>query len=198
MKKPLLLLTLFLTALPAMADEAVEHYKNGMRLKNQGEVEEARVEFEKALQLRPNDGRIKFQLTQLKQMAPQLHANKRMRELSKVNIPRVDFDAVNLSDALMALGAMVEAESAKKEGKDKAFHPNFMLQDPSGKLANQEITLRLSAMPANVVLKYMLEQSSAMARYDKHAIIICPATIAPAAPAAPEEKPEFYDPFDTE
>ena len=60
-----------------------------------------------------------------------------------------------------------------KETKDQ-LSPNFIIQDPQNKLANAKITLNLKNLPASAVIKYLLTQANARARYDEHAVVIEP------------------------
>ena len=50
--------------------------------------------------------------------------------------------------------------------------PNFVVEDPKKLLATQKISLNLKNTPSRGVLKYLLDQTNAKARYDEHAVVI--------------------------
>ena len=59
----------------------------------------------------------------------------------------MSFEGDTLEDAITALGVMMEKES------DKAFIPNFVLNDPDGTIKDNPVSLRLRNIPATVALK---------------------------------------------
>jgi hypothetical protein len=63
----------------------------------------------------------------------------------------------------------------EKASGEKKYAPNFMVQDPTGKLDSQTLTLKLKGVPAKAVLDMVLSQVGAKARYDEHAVVITPA-----------------------
>lgn len=175
MKRTALFLTLMLAAVPAAADEADQLYRMGMAAIQQGKPEAAEAAFRKALQIRPDHAQARYQLGQLPSRADAMKAKRREADLAAIRLPTVDFQDVSLNEALQALGQMIETESAKKNGEDKAIVPNFMVQDPGGALGDQEVTLRLKNIPAKAALDYLLQQVSATVRYDEHATVVRPA-----------------------
>ena len=52
--------------------------------------------------------------------------------------------------------------------------PNFVIEDPQNLLAERKISLNLKSMPAQAVMKYLMDQTGAKARYDEHAEVITP------------------------
>lgn len=175
MKTPTLLLGLVLLAsAPVQADPADQAYAQGLAAMQQGDPAKARASFQKALALRLDHAYARYQLGRLKSQAGTLVAKKRARQLSAVVLPSIDFREVALSDALAALNQMVETQSGQNGGK--TFTPNFMVQDPSGKLKDREVTLTLKNVPAKSALDYILNACGAMARYDEHAIVVRPTT----------------------
>lgn len=175
MKTIILIITLFASALPALANEADQLYRLGMTAMKEGKPEIAERAFRQALKVQPGHAQARYQLGQLPAQAEQLKAKRRAAELGEVRLPAIDFAGVTLNDALAAMGQMVETESAKTRGEDKALTPNFMVQDPSGALGAKEVSLRLKNVPAKVALEYLLQQVGATARYDQHATVIRPA-----------------------
>jgi len=173
MKLSLLLTSLVLTLTPAFADKADEFYKQGLAAAKQGDAVKARAMLNEALRLRPDHPYARFELGRLKGADSTMAAKQRAAKLAAVTVT-VHFEEVEFSDALAALGIMVEKKTKEKNGEDNAFTPNFMIQDKSGQLAKSEVTLQLKGVPANKVMDFMLQQVGGNARYDEHAIIIRP------------------------
>ena len=92
----------------------------------------------------------------------------RQRQLAAVILPIVDLDAMPLDAALRKFSKLVEETS-----KDKVI-PNFVIHAKSNTLKNKPVTLNMKQVPANVVLDYLMNLSSATAKFDQYAIIIKP------------------------
>ena len=183
--KKLILALIALTAIPAHADKAAEMYQAGMVAVQEGDIQAAEAAFRGALKLRPTYADARYQLSELKNRREAIVARGRARKLSQYTIAQVDFNRAELSEALAALGIMVEEKSEKK------FSPNFIVQDPSNKLGDTLVTLQVKGVPASAILDMLVKQAGATVKYEEHAIIIKPigaATAAPAQPAAPAEK----------
>ncbi|MBB5351401.1 hypothetical protein HNR46_001637 [Haloferula luteola] len=175
MKPSIFIATLVLATLPAMADDAADAYRRGVEALQTNDVDAASKAFNETLKLNPQHPYARYQLGRLKQAAPQMRAKKKEAELASVRLPEVRFEEAPLSDVLTALNAMIEAESTKTLGKDKAITPNLNVQDSTGKLGAKEISLQLKNVPANMVLQYALDQAGAKIRYDEYATVIVPA-----------------------
>ncbi len=175
MKTSVLLLALLAVTIPVSADEADQYYRQGMAAIQQGNPDAAKAAFQTALKLRPDHAQARYQLGQLPARAEGLKAQRRENEIGSIMLPAIDFEEVALSEALAALGQMIETESARTLGEDKALVPNFMVQDPGGDLGSKEVTLRLKNIPAKAAINYLLQQVSATARYDEHATVVRPA-----------------------
>jgi tetratricopeptide (TPR) repeat protein len=167
MKKLIIALALF-TSLPAFADKAAESYKLGLIAVKEGNVQAAEQAFREVLRLQPNHANARFQLGQLKQNQGSIAARQRSRKMAEYVIAQVDFDKVELSEAVAALAVMIEEKS------DGKFAPNFMVQDPSNKFDEASVTLQVKNVPANAVLDMLLKQVGGVAKYEQHAIIIRP------------------------
>jgi tetratricopeptide (TPR) repeat protein len=167
MKKLILILALA-ASLPAHADKAAEIYKQGMIAVSEGNAKAAELAFKEVLRLQPGNANARYQLAELKQNQGSLAARQREKRMGEFVIPQVDFDKVELAEAVAALAIMVE-EQSKGE-----FAPNFMVQDPSSKLAGQTVTLQIKGVPAKAVLDMMLKQVGAVRKYEQHAVIIRP------------------------
>lgn len=174
-----------LACLPLRADTVADTYKQGVAAMQEGNVEGARIAFNEVLRQQPNNANARYQLNELNTHQDSIAARAREKELAKYTIDKVEFSDLEASEAIAALNMMVEKKS---EGK---FSPNFTIKDPDKLLEKRTVTLNLKGVPANGVLKMILEQANAMARYDKYAIAIEPRASAGAAPApAPAPAPK--------
>lgn len=158
------------------AQSANDFYQRGVQAMNRGEVEAAETAFKKALKVKPNHAYARYQLGQLKLQAGQLETTRREKAFAAVTLEEVKFSEVPFSDAVMALGQMVETSHEANKDKDKegAEAPvmNFVIQDPAGKLGERLVSLQMKQIPAKTALDYLLKQVQAVARYDEHAIVI--------------------------
>ena len=174
MKTRLFLLSCALLAAPVSFAEPIPKpspevfYQKGLKAVEAGDVSSAKANFEQALQLDPNHANARYQLAELSRNAPRVAAKGREGKLAAVIIPQLQFSAADLSDALTALGQMVEKESKG------AVSLNFIIDDPQAKLANQKVTLSLKNIPAKAALDYILTQVGAKARFDEHAVVVSP------------------------
>jgi hypothetical protein len=166
MKRLVFALAALAFCLPLRADPVTDAYKKGMAAVERGDVEAARASFNEALRLQPNHPHARFQLNELNRNADAIAARVREKELAKYTLDQVDFHDVEASEAILALGIMVEKKSEKK------FSPNFTIQDPGKVLEQRKVTLQLKGVPASAVLKMIAEQSGALVIYEKHAIIV--------------------------
>jgi len=158
-------------ALAAQADPAQQAYQKGMAAMQAGEIDQARAAFEQALRLRPDHAYAKFRLGQLDANREAMTEKRRAAQLASIRLAKIDFDELPFSEALDGLSLLVEAA---QEGEDK-FSPNFILQDPDGKLGAAKVSLSLKNIPAKAAFDYLLQQAGATARYDEHAIAVRPA-----------------------
>ena len=172
MKAPAILFGLLLAATPAVADKADDYYRLGMAALRQNNPARAEAAFRQALKLRPSHAHARAQLGRLPAQAETLKQKRRASEFASIRLKTVNFNGVPLTEALDALKLMVKTASAEANGEDKAVIPNFVVKDPKGTIANREVTLRLTNIPAKAALDYMVEQVGAGVRYDKHAIVI--------------------------
>jgi hypothetical protein len=158
------------------ASKAAGLYQQGLTALEDGDAILARQSFTEVLRLQPSHGNARYQILNLKQRGPQLAAKVRKKKLEQVKVPRVNFDNTTLPEALEALGIMIDKETGGK------FAPNFVVQDPKGLFDSRPISMKLGAVPANVVLEYILRMADATARYDEYAIVIRPLGGGKAAP----------------
>ena len=151
---------------PSPAEIANAYYAKGMAAENAGDVDGALTAYNKALQANPQHANCIYRLKQLNLNKDTVAAKGREYRFNKVMIPAVQFDGATLQEAFDGLNTMI-----LKETKDQVA-PNFIIQDPQNKLANTKITLNLKNLPASAVIKYILTQANAKARYDEHAVVI--------------------------
>ncbi len=148
--------------------DAAAWYQKGMNALKMGKPEDAKVAFQNVLKLKPGYSPAKYQLGRI----PELNARAKLarrKELFKATlIPKVDFNNATLEDALEALNELATQATGKK------FSPNFVIQDPTGTIKENKVSLKMKNIPLSVALKYLLEGAGAQARFDEHATVIRP------------------------
>lgn len=164
----LLISSVLATAQDDPAAKAEKYYRQGIVAEQQGNANLARRSFQEALRLNPNHANARYRLIQLSHADGKLAARARKLKLAKVVLPRVELDGASFQEVLDMIDTMVEKQTKGK------FVPNFVIQDPTGKLAERNVDLRLRNTPANIVLKYAAEQVGAKIAYDAHAVLIRP------------------------
>ena len=175
MKRSIIIAALALfSSLPLLGNEADAAYKRGMAAVARGDVNAARAAFKQTLEINPKHAYARFQLGKLNGNRGDLIAKARSNQLASIRIPEISLESVTLSEALQALGALVDEQVAKAEPKSD-FSPNFMIRDPKKELGEREVSLRLKNVPAKVAFDYLLEQAGATVRYDEHATVVSPA-----------------------
>ncbi len=150
------------------AQQAAAYYAKGMAAENSGDVAAARAAYTKALQINPDLANCRFRLKELDLNEPKVAAKGREGKFGKVMVAAFHLDGATLQESLDALNQIIDKESKG------LVAGNFVVQDPEGKLASAKITLNLKNLPASAVMKYLMTQANAKARYDEHAIVIEP------------------------
>lgn len=145
---------------------AESYYRQGLAAEKAGDPATAKAAYTAALRTNPNHANARYHLGQLKINSGSIAAKGRAAKFGAVMIPKFQMEGTTLKESLQALQVMVEKESKEEVA------PNFIVQDPQGKLDAAKITLNLKNVPAKVVLTYVLEQGGAKARFDEHAILI--------------------------
>ena len=153
------------TPAPA-APTADSAYQSGVAAEKAGDPVAAGKFYSQALKLNPNHANARYSLGQLKINAPAIAAKAREEKFGAVMIPAFQLDQATLQEAITALGLIIEKESKEQ------VTPNFVIEDPKQKLADQKISLNLKNMPAKAVLKYLTDQTGAKVRYDEHAVVV--------------------------
>lgn len=150
------------------AQQADAYFAKGLAAENAGEVDAARSAYTKALQLNPDLANCRFRLKELELSKGTVAAKGREAKFGKVIVPVFQLDGATLQEALNALSLIIDKESKNQVAA------NFVVQDPNSKLAASKITLNLKSVPASAVMKYLMTQANAKARYDEHAVVIEP------------------------
>jgi hypothetical protein len=133
---------------------------------NAGDPTAARDFYASALKLDPKNATAIYSLGQLKIHSGSIAAKGREAKLGAVIIPNFQLDQATFKEALDALGKSIEKES------QGTLTPNFVIQDPQNRLADQKLSVNLKNIPAKGVMQFLLEQTSTKARYDEHAVVV--------------------------
>ena len=150
----------------APTESAASLHKKGVAAEKAGDPAAASSFYSAALKADPNSADARYSLAQLKINYASVAAKGREAKFGAVMVPVYQLDQANLQESLDALARIVEKESKNQ------VTPNFVIEDPKQVLASNNISLNLKNMPAAGVMKYLLEQVGAKARYDEHAIVI--------------------------
>lgn len=169
MKNPLLLLVLSLgIACANPAPNANTYYRNGIAAENAGDPSAAGEAYQMALKLNPNHANARFRLGQLKINSSAIAAKGREAKIGGVMLPEIHLEDASLRECLDALAIKIEKESKGE------VTPNFIIQDPTEKLAAAKVSFQLKNVPTSAALKYILTQSGARVKYDEHAVVVSP------------------------
>ncbi|YCM43741.1 hypothetical protein V2O64_20760 [Verrucomicrobiaceae bacterium 227] len=144
-------------------------YKAGLVAMHQGNEKEARSAFKSVLKLQPGHGHARYQLTQLPATVAKVKLQKREALFASTLIKEINFNKATLSEALEALNLFAS------QATDDKFTPNFVIQDPGGKLEEKTITLKMTNVPLSNILHYVTELTGTKVRYDAHATVVRPA-----------------------
>lgn len=153
---------------PAPTRSAETFYRQGLAAEKAGDPDAARSAYEEAIRLQPGHANARYRLGELRVHAPAIAARGREAKFGAVVVPEFRVEEASLKECLDALEMIVS-----KQSKDEVT-PNFIVQDAKDQLSSARISLSLKNIPASGVLRYLLEQSGAKARYDEHAIVIAP------------------------
>lgn len=156
------------TSTQTPAQKADAYYRQGQAAEKAGDPTAAKAAYTNALKFNPRHAHARYSLGQLKVTSGALAAKGRETKFGAVVVPEFQISEASLQESLEALSTIVEKQS------NESVAPNFIVQDPQGELAGRKITLNLKSMPAGGVMKYLLDQAGAKARYDEHAIVILP------------------------
>jgi tetratricopeptide (TPR) repeat protein len=150
------------------AQVAQSLYQKGLAAEKAGDPVAAKGFYTDALKADPKNPNARYSLGQLKLTSSSIAAKGREAKFGAVAIPVIQLDGATLKESLDALGMIIEKQSKEE------VTPNFVIEDPKGLLTERKISLSLKNMPAQAVMKYLLDQTGAKARYDEHAIVVSP------------------------
>ena len=150
------------------AEKARSFYQMGVTALNDGNYDLAKTSFEEVLRLYPTHPQARAKLIHITSNRSSLEIRKRKAALKRVMIPQVNLDKATIQEALDMLRVQVERES------NKTVMPNFIVQDRTGGFKDRTVTLRLNRIPAETLLRYIVDQAGGNVRYDNHAIVITP------------------------
>lgn len=150
------------------AQQAEVLYKQGVAAEKAGDPVAAKDFYANALKADPNNANARYSLGQVKINSAAIAAQGREAKFGAVMIPVYQLDGASLQEALDALSIIVEKQSKNE------VTPNFVIEDPKAQLADRKISLNLKNMPSKAVMKYLMDQTGAKARYDEHAVVIAP------------------------
>ncbi|MES2921450.1 MAG: STN domain-containing protein [Verrucomicrobiota bacterium] len=156
------------TGAATAAPTAESLYKQGQAAEKAFDPVAAGNFYKGALKVDPNHANARYSLGQLKLNSESLTIKGREAKFGAVMIPLFQLDGATLQESLDALSVIVEKESKSQ------VTPNFVIEDPKKLLATQKISLNLKNTPSRGILKYLLDQTNARARYDEHAVVITP------------------------
>jgi hypothetical protein len=143
-------------------------YAKGQAAEKAGYPAAAKQAYLSALQANPKHANARYSLGQVQINAAAIAATGREAQFGSVVVPEFNIAEATLLEALERLRVIVDKQSQGKVAS------NFVVQDPKKQLDGARINLRLKSMPARAVMKYLMEQSGAKARYEEFAIVIMP------------------------
>lgn len=147
---------------------AESYYAKGVAAEKIFDYAGAKAAYTAALRYNPQHPHSIFRLKQIEIEKDAMLAKGREAKLAKVILPVVRFDDATFQEAITALGAMVSKES------NNQVTPNFIVVDPKSQFASIKIALNVKGLPATTVLKYLMDQARAKAKYDENAVVIEP------------------------
>lgn len=156
-------------------------YQMGMVAMKEGNFDLAKTSFKEVMRLNPSHAKARMHLYDISINRNAMSIGRRKAALKKVIIPQVNLDKATIQESLEMLAVQVERESKKK------VTPNFIVQDPTGGFKGRTVTLRLSRIPAETLLRYIVDQASGHVRFDNHAIVITPRKPGKAAEPTAED-----------
>lgn len=144
------------------ADDVATLFQQGRNAYYQGNFELARKLLTQVAALKPDHFETKAMLAQIN-MRLKNNGGSLQKQYAAVNLPKVEFADVSLTEAVTALGLLA------RKATDGKVQPNFIVKNPE--MAKKTISLNLNNVPLTEAINYLAELSGAKAVYDKHAVI---------------------------
>lgn len=145
-----------------------EYYKLAEKSYMNGDLVKTQQALQRSLALNPQHGPSYALAIKTRQNRQKFGIQARQRELAKVILPEIDFNALPLEDALRDLNDLIGTAS------DGVVTANIVLMDRNSTIKSKKITLNMKQIPATVALDYVLNLAGATAKYDQYAITIRP------------------------
>jgi hypothetical protein len=170
MKTLIVLAALAITAPATLAENAAQkaeqYYQQGIAAEKAGNPAAAIAAYQSTLKLHPGHANARFRAGQVKIQATSIKSSAIKAKIGGVMIAAYQIEEATLSEAISALGLAIEKAS------ENEIVPNFVIQDPQGKLSEKRITMQLKKVPAKAILDYIHSQAGTKARFDEHAVVI--------------------------
>ncbi|MGJ8632612.1 MAG: tetratricopeptide repeat protein [Luteolibacter sp.] len=172
MKTLIVLVASFCLASTAFSQSALEkaeaYYKAGLAAEKVGDPSKASTAYKAALQLNPNHANARYRAGQMKIQGGAIKASAREKKIGAVIIPAYQIEDTPVSEAIQLLSIAIDKSS---EG---TIAPNFVIEDPQGRLKSATVSMQLKNIPVKAILDYIHNQAGTKARYDEHAVVIIP------------------------
>jgi len=170
MKTLVALIAFGFTSLPLLAEtagqQAEAYYQQGIAAEKSGKPEVALAAYKAALKLFPEHAHARYRAGQVKINASSIKAGAAETKIGSVVIPTYQLEDATVSEAIELLSIAMDKST------DGKIAPNFIIEDPKGKLADTRISMQLKNIPVKAVLEYIHSQANTKARYDEHAVVI--------------------------
>ena len=148
------------------AEKAEAFYRQGLAAEKAGDPAAARAAYNAALDLYPGHANARYRAGQVKIHAASIKSAATEAKIGAVKIPVYQLEEATVEEAIETLGLAME------KATDGEIVPNFIIEDPKGKLTDKRISLRLKNIPVKAVLDYIHSMANTKARYDEHAVVI--------------------------
>lgn len=149
-----------------------------------GDIQVARDTLRSVLAENPRHAHSIALLRKIKLNGPQLEINKKRRQFNAVKLKQIDYNGVSLAQALKILNQQVMQASNEK------VIPNFVLSDPKKYLGDEKLDLKLSNVPAGVVLDHLMKKAGTSAVFGKYSITVRPKPSVHRKKAKPAPAPK--------
>ncbi len=142
------------------------YYAKGLEFEKAGQPAKALQYYQAALKLNPQNPEARFRAGQMKLHSGVIEKKSREATIGAVVIPQFQLEEASVAEAIQALSIAIE------KATDGEIAPNFIIEDPDGRLADRTISLQLKNIPVKAILEYINNSAKTIARFDPHAIVI--------------------------
>lgn len=148
------------------AQQAEAYYRKGLTAEKSGDPTAALTAYTSALKLNPQHANARYRAGQVKINAASIKSGATEAKIGSVLIPVYQLENASVKEAIEALSLAVDAAT---EGEITA---NFVIEDPSNKLAEKRVNMNLKNIPVSAILTYIHGIAGTKARFDEHAVVI--------------------------